>query len=228
MIGSYLDYNDLVIVSPEHLLVSGCFFLGAGALRLKASAASPVINGLVIRDNEFDYAPDGGPAIKLDETDARFTALLDCVIDGNMLANGYTALTTRVSRRFHFVSDPTPGTLYCFDLRDSLLFPHFNASSVQATLHMPAQSAVKTPLSLVVVPGRADGSADGRPAECLHCSRQPDGRCASVSRRHARPEQLHGGQQPVSQHSSATASSTHAPHTASDGLVRTIHEWIDG
>ena len=153
IVGSYLDYNDLVAVDPEHLLVSSGFFLGGGALRLKASKAGRgVINGLVVRDSEFDYSSDG-PAIKLDESEARFSALIDTVIDGNMLDSTYHSLTTRVTRRFQFVTVAAPAS-YCFDLRDSLLFPQFNATSVQVTLHTADASVAP---SVVVVPGRAKG-----------------------------------------------------------------------
>ena len=133
------------------------FFLGGGAVRLRAASGSTAVNGLVIRDNEFDIADDGSPAIKLDESEARFTSLIDCVIDGNMLDSNYRALTTRVTRRFEFASDPSAPS-YCFDLRQSLLFPQFNASSVQVTLHTNDASVVP---SVVVVPGRASGVPAG-------------------------------------------------------------------
>ena len=164
VVASYLDYNDMLIVDPEHLLVTDCFFLGGGAVRLKASNASHRINGLIVRDNMFDVADDGSPAIKLDESEAQFTSLVDCVIDGNMLDSNYRALTTRVTRRFEFESDPSAPS-YCFDLRDSLLFPQFNATSVQVTLHTSDASVVP---SLVVAPGRASGvAADDRRSVCV-------------------------------------------------------------
>ena len=157
VVASYLDFNDLVIVSPEHLLVTGMFFLGAGAVRLKATPGQQRIDGLVLRDNEFDDAASGSPAIKLDESEAAFTELLDTVIDGFMLDDDYRALSTRASRRFEFDSDASAGS-YCFDLRDSLLFPQFNLTSVQVTLHTSDASTVP---SVAVVPGRASGVPDG-------------------------------------------------------------------
>ena len=160
IIGSYADFNDFVIVSPEHMLISSSFFLGGGAVRLTAGKANQQVNGLVIRDNEFDYASGSQPAIKLDETEAAFTALIDCVIDGNMLDSSYHALTTRVTRRFEFVTNASSSAPYCFDLRSSLLFPQFNATSVQVTLHATDPLRPVAP-AVAVVPGRASGVPAG-------------------------------------------------------------------
>ena len=177
VIGSYLDFTDLVTVSPEHLLISAGFFLGGGAVRIKATSANRAINGLVIRDNEFDYASNE-PAIKLDESEATFDSLLDCVIDGNMLDGSYHALTTKVTRRFAFQYDAS-ATSYCFDLRSALLFPQFNVTSVQVTLHSSDPAVIP---AVAVVPGRAESVPAGdQRSVCIATSAVPAGSKAALA-----------------------------------------------
>ena len=159
LVGVYLDWNDLVAVDPQHLVVADSFFLGGGAINLVASTKSHQINGLAITDNEWD---DGGgvAAIQLNQTVAHFSALIDTVIAGNMLDGSYHSTSTRINTRATFThSKAANGATYCIDLTTTLLFPQFNLTSVQVTTSIDDLS-MGLPVS-AVVPGKAPGVAEG-------------------------------------------------------------------
>ena len=157
--GVYLDWNDVVAVDPQHLVVADSFFLGGGAIYLVASSKNHQINGLSITDNEWD---DGGgvAAIQLNQTQAQFTALIDSRIDGNMLDSSYHSTATRSNTRTSFThSKANSNATFCMDLTTALLFPQFNLTSVQVTVSVDDLS-MGVP-AYAVVPGKAPGVAAG-------------------------------------------------------------------
>ena len=157
LIGVYMDFTDLKVVDPEHLVVTDSFFLGSGAIMLIASSKNHQINGLSITDNEFD---DGGgaAAIQLNQTAAQFTGLIDSRITGNMLDSTYHGASTSASVRSTFThSRAASNATYCVDLTSALLFPQFNLTSVQVTVSVDDLS-MGVP-AYAVVPGSAAGVA---------------------------------------------------------------------
>ena len=159
LVGVYLDFNDLKAIDPQHLVVTDSFFLGSGAIQLIASSHNHQINGLSITNNEFD---DGGgaAAIQLNQTQAQFTALIDSLIEGNMLDSSYHGAGTRVNTRTTFThSRAASNATYCVDLTDALLFPQFPLTSVQVTVSVDDLS-LGVPAH-AVVPGSAPGVAAG-------------------------------------------------------------------
>ena len=159
IVACYLDWNDLVVLDPEHLVVSDAFFLGGGALLLRATTKSHSINGLSVTDCEFD---DGGgvAAIQLDESAASFTGLTDCRIEGNMLDSSYHSTGTRAQRRATFThSTAQSNATHCVDLTQALLFPQFPLTSTQVTISVN-DTSFGLPL-YAVVPGSAPGLATG-------------------------------------------------------------------
>ena len=157
--GVYLDWNDLVAVDPQHLVVADSFFLGGGAIYLVASSKNHQINGLSITDNEWD---DGGgvAAIQLNQTQAQFTALIDSRIDGNMLDGSYHSTSTSANTRTTVThSKANNNATYCIDLTSTLLFSQFNLTSVQLTVIVNDLS-MGVPAS-AIVPGKAPGVAAG-------------------------------------------------------------------
>ena len=132
VIASYLDWNDLVAVAPEHLVVNECFFLSTAALVLQSAGSNSAIHGLTLLSNVWDGAPEARAAIRLDETRGAFTSLSDTYIDQNMVSGGFGLQGS--AARLVAEADFSSGSPACFNLSSRLLFPQFRPQHVQATL----------------------------------------------------------------------------------------------
>jgi hypothetical protein len=127
VVSSYLDYNDLVVDNPEHLVISECFFLGGGGIVIKATS-NYVINGLSIINNEFDVPySDYKYPIMVNETLFNFTGIVDTFIESNMVTSGFVTRSTTA----RFAISQSNARDYCADLRDVLLFAQFPFNSIQ-------------------------------------------------------------------------------------------------
>ena len=79
----YLDYNSLVLTSPQAVLVTDCFFLCSGNLVVRATSDTDSINGLSVIGNEFELC--GNDTIIFDERNGKFTSVYDMYVAGNMV-----------------------------------------------------------------------------------------------------------------------------------------------
>ena len=143
VIASYLDGNHLIAVSPEHLVVNECFFLGSAAVVLQstANAGNNAINGLTILSNEWDGGDSSGRGVVIvDESRGAFTSLTDSFIDQNEIGGGYGTAST--SARLHVSGSFSPGVPACWNLSQQLLFPQFPPAHVQATFSLSQRQEV--------------------------------------------------------------------------------------
>jgi len=83
---------------------------------LQASTKSHQIQGLSIRDNQYDNC--NNDSIILDERAAKFTGVFDTVIDGNMMSPSYKVKSTKETAQLRQVNAQT----WTFDFTDRLLF----------------------------------------------------------------------------------------------------------
>ena len=161
IVASYLDFTDLVIIDPEHMLVTDGFFLGGASIILRASKANHQINGLVIRDNEFDYSENPPTGIIVDESIVSFSALIDTFIDGNMFSAGWLNSGTKAvsNEKVLFNLNST----ICFDLTKKILFKQFIFTNIQVSVQFIGLTGIYTPNNFIyyVTDGRAPSVPPG-------------------------------------------------------------------
>jgi len=165
--GCYLDYNDLVVVDPEHVTVLNTFFLMSARLVIKASKSNHAVNGLAVIGNEWDCSCDPGThrSIYVDQSEASFTSIKDVTVSGNMVqtfgsSQGVHARATRVTltQAFNNTNSVT------FDFTDYLVF-----GKIQSVLYSMEVSeegvfvrhASRAPVGGTVVKVEMDAKASG-------------------------------------------------------------------
>eukprot|EP01084_Bolivina_argentea_P297542 512621_1 len=125
IIGCYLDYNDLVLVSPINLVsVQDTFFLGGTTIRLQANDVNSSIQSLSIRDCQYSIGGYTGVpyTVVLDETNGKFMSIKDVHIGdvniGGYNIGGYKIKTTKYTKKLSLKNS----TKWSFDFSDVLLF----------------------------------------------------------------------------------------------------------
>jgi len=119
ILGCYPDFNDVILENPYHVTVTNSFFLGGAQIVLRANRDEktarrpPVIRGLIIRTNTFDFSDES-----IIQLHGEFDSVSDTFIGGNIVSNNMTAVSTSSTRQLHL----TNATEWEFDLSDELLF----------------------------------------------------------------------------------------------------------
>jgi hypothetical protein len=114
---------------------------------LRALTNGHIVQGLVVTDNQFDNC--GGPSIVLDQSAAKFSAVYDTTIDGNMYSNGYKIIGTRATAQLTNTS-----STWTFNFTGSLLFSTINTVQYSIQINEPrvfTQHTSRPPEGLVVV-----------------------------------------------------------------------------
>lgn len=143
-VGCYLDYNDIVLVSPEHVTFVDGFFLGGGQMVVRASKANDRCEGLTVTGNQFDNG-GGVPGIVVDNTSGSFTAVVDTIIEGNQF-KGYGSRASRANA----VLSKSAATEWTFDLSSQLVFGHIQRVSYALQLNDEAAAFVMHAVRRVV------------------------------------------------------------------------------
>jgi len=146
-----LDYNDIIAVDPEHLTIVDGFFLCGGNIILRALTSGHVVQGLVVADNQFDGC--GDVSIILDQTQAKFSSVIDTEIVGNMYANGYKMVGTKAVGQI-----TAKASSFIFNFTEYLLFPNIQTVeySIQINDGSFVQHASRPPVGLLVTVETSD------------------------------------------------------------------------
>lgn len=160
VVDSYLDSNSIVTYSPEHLVISDCFFLASANVVIAAYPGKTTINGLSITQNEFDAYGFTNDTIVLDERQAKFTSIQDLFIYDNMIGNGQ--LTSRASRASAKLT-LSNSTQWTFDFSKRLLFPFITRAQYSVSWQGTqfAQHYVEIPTTGTTVTVHADKPMTG-------------------------------------------------------------------
>uniref|UniRef100_A0A6B2L5B9 Rhamnogalacturonase A/B/Epimerase-like pectate lyase domain-containing protein n=1 Tax=Arcella intermedia TaxID=1963864 RepID=A0A6B2L5B9_9EUKA len=117
LVACYLDFNSVVAVAPEHLSIVDGFFLCGGNIVLVAIPGHQTVNGLNVIDNQWDQCSNN--TIMLDQTQAKFTDVIDTTIESNM-ANPTSLLmkSTKATAKLRLEN----ASKWQFDFNNRLLF----------------------------------------------------------------------------------------------------------
>jgi len=147
IIASYLDFNSVIAVAPEHLSIEDSFFLCGGNIVLQSTTQHRTIRGLNIIGNQWDGCSND--TIVLEESGGTFTEISDTVINNNMMnPNTMVIRSTQATARLTL----TQATKWTFDFTKRLLFP--DIKSVQYSIELDsgfARHASRPPKGRVVV-----------------------------------------------------------------------------
>jgi len=145
-IACYLDYNSLIVVDPEHVTIEGGFFLCGGNIVIQASTQNHEIQGLSIRDNQYDGC--NNDSIIVDERAAKFTGIYDTVIDGNMMSPTYRVKSSKETAQLRQVNAQT----WTFDFTNRLLFSKIETVdySIQIEGNVFARHTARPPVGRTV------------------------------------------------------------------------------
>ena len=119
LLDCYLDYNDLIVVSPIYLVsIEHTFFLGGGTLQLVAAQKSSQIRNLNFFDSQYSNG-GGNPTIFVNESNGNsFTSVENVVMDGFMINNAYILKSTVAEQSLTLKG----ATKWQFDFSNSLAF----------------------------------------------------------------------------------------------------------
>lgn len=123
LIGCYLDWDDLVITSPQLTTVVDGFFLGGGRLRIAPKAANTAIDGLYVSGNQWmNY---GGSAYDTVVVDGSYGGTIgsvrDATIVGSMVPQG-TPIHVKSTVATQSVTLSSPSTQWSFNFTGALAF----------------------------------------------------------------------------------------------------------
>ena len=153
---SYLDYAPLVIrgSDAQPCMVEGNLFLGSSTIVLAATQPSSTVARLTVTGNVFHTWNAANTTLVLDETEGKFTAVVDTVVEGSQVGTA-VAKVGKVGTRAT-VTAPVVGanTTVRIGFGDALLFGlqvGIDESSISCQLHGPwatALSSMVDPLQL--------------------------------------------------------------------------------
>ena len=121
LIGCYLDFNDLVLVSPLDVSVFETFLIGGGTVVLRANKTKDKIEGLTISDSQYHGAGTKGiPTITLDESGGnKFVSVINMLVKGTMIQEkAFVVKSNAASKSLSLVDS----TQWFFNFSDVLLF----------------------------------------------------------------------------------------------------------
>jgi hypothetical protein len=155
---SYLDYAPLVIrgSNAQPCMVEGNLFLGSSTIVLTASEKSSTLRLLTVTGNVFHTWNSANTTLVLDETEGKFTSVIDTVIENNEVGVS-VAKVGKVGTRATVTAPVGTNSTVRISFEGALLFGTavgIDESSISCELHGPWATALS---SMVDPPGSNHG-----------------------------------------------------------------------
>ena len=144
LLDCYMDYNDIVLVTPIYLIsIEDTFFLGGGTLRLKTNKNNAEIQSFNFKDSNYQIGHYDGPiksTVMLDTTEGKFAQVTNVVIDGIQIHNGAYQLKSTKTKKSLTMMDTNK---FVFNFTDDLLFDNMGINEIDYSIKMNSNSTNK-------------------------------------------------------------------------------------